>query len=112
VHNSDLEIPFVCDSYKSQEQFAVFFAPLGTMYAVVNHIKNVFKHKKKRKREQKNVTNAAEKNTEKRKQKTFRSPDSPGAPDVVSNTVENLEGARSRISREREEFCRQQSTRS
>jgi hypothetical protein len=50
VHISDLEIPFLCDSQKSQEQFAVFFAPLGTTF---DHIKNVFKHKKEQKREQK-----------------------------------------------------------
>jgi hypothetical protein len=36
------------------------------MSAVVDHIKNVFKHKKQHERT-KNVTNAAEKNTEKRK---------------------------------------------
>jgi hypothetical protein len=40
------------------------------MSAVVDHIKNVFKHKKQHERT-KNVTNAAEKNTEKRKKENI-----------------------------------------
>jgi hypothetical protein len=71
VQSSDLEIPFLCDSYKSQEQFAVFFAPLGTTYAVVNHIKNVFKHKKN-KRENKKRNKRSGKKHRKNKTENFQ----------------------------------------
>jgi hypothetical protein len=72
VHNSDLEIPFLCNSYKSQEQFAVFFfAPLGTTYAVVDHIKNVFKHKKNI-RENKKRNKGSGKKHKKKKTENFQ----------------------------------------